>query len=169
MAYLSQRNNDFNPDGACNVTSIAMCLKYLGINRKTSVGQFEDELYDYCESKGLSRHDPYDLQRLAEAYGAQDEFRESATLNQIKSHLAIGNPVVIHGYFTDFGHIVAVNGYNDDGLYVHDPYGEWFLSGYKLNNPYGGEGGPGENIFYSNELITQTCDHDGIWAHFLAK
>ena len=45
VPYKSQRDNSNNPDGACNVTCMSMCLEFLKIPRRRSSGQFEDELY----------------------------------------------------------------------------------------------------------------------------
>jgi hypothetical protein len=168
MRYRSQRNNELNPDGSCNVTSFAMCLDFLGAKRKESEGQFEDELYRYCENHDLCRHTPEGLKSLAEAYGVKDDFHSDADIEQIKAHLRLGLPAVLQGYFTGFGHVVALNGCNDDGFWVYDPYGEWNIWGYTRNSIWG-EDGPGDNIFYSDRLIQDTCDRDGIWAHLLSK
>ncbi len=169
IPYKSQRDNVLNPDGACNVTSIAMCLRYLNAARKESAGQFEDELYNYASRKGYSRHNPFDLAKIVQDYGMRDEFRTDATIEQLRSWLADGNPAVIHGYFTDFGHIVAVTGYNELGFFVHDPYGEWFWWGYDLNDPDGNDS-KGESLHYSYTMIERLCIPDGnFWVHFISK
>ncbi|MGV0028673.1 C39 family peptidase [Phormidesmis priestleyi] len=134
VPYLSQRDNIQNADGSCNVTSIAMCLMYLGVKQKNPQKQFEDELQDWLEARGLKRHDALALKQAAEAYGCQDNHTQTATLDQVKQWLDKGNPVVIHGHFTQVGHIVCGVGYNDKGLIIHDPYGEWYQEGYDRNN-----------------------------------
>lgn len=164
VPYKSQLDNEENPTGSCNVTSIAMCLDYLGARRRTNDGQFEDELYRYCENNGLSRHSPQDLAYLVQIYGCRDTFRADATIEQVKEWLSDGNPVVIHGYFTDFGHIVCLAGYDAKSFLVHDPYGEWTAYGYKK----GGDRGKYQN--YSYDMIRQLCIPDGnFWAHFISK
>jgi uncharacterized protein YvpB len=169
VPYKSQRDNVLNPDGACNVTSIAMCLRFLGATPKRSEIQFEDELYNHAIQKGYSRHSPYDLAKIVQDYGFRDDFRTNATIEQVRNWLADGNPVVIHGYFTDFGHIVAVAGYDERGFFVHDPYGEWFGWGYDLNEP-GRNDRKGEYIHYSYTMIERLCIPDGnFWAHFISK
>jgi uncharacterized protein YvpB len=163
VPYQSQLDNWFNPTGSCNVTSLAMCLQYLGASRRDNIGQFEDELYEYAINEGLSRHNPYDLARIVRDYGCQDEFRENATIEQVKDWLADGNPVVVHGYFTSFGHIVVLVGYDDDGFFVHDPYGEWFPGGYRTDLD-------GAYLHYSYRLIRRLCIPDGsFWVHFISK
>ena len=118
--------NFYNPTGACNVTSMAMCLQFIGKPRRDNVGQFEDELYEYTLNKGLNRWSPYDLAKLVVDYGAKDTFKDNAVIEEVQDWLTDGKPVVIHGYFTSFGHIMPVVGYDETGLYVNDPYGEWF-------------------------------------------
>lgn len=169
VPYKSQRDNVFNPNGACNVTSIAMCLQFLGGTPKQSSVQFEDELYNYALQKGYSRHDPYNLARIVQDYGFRDDFRTDATIDQLRNWLADGNPAVMHGYFTDFGHIVVVTGYDERGFFIHDPYGEWFWWGYDLNEP-GGNNRKGESIHYSYTMIERLCIPDGnFWVHFISK
>jgi uncharacterized protein YvpB len=169
VPYKSQRDNFNNPDGSCNVTSITMCLEFLGIPRKTSAGQFEDELYEYAINNSLSRHSPQDLAIIAREYGAKDAFTTQATIDKVKQWLAAGNPAVTHGYFTSFGHIIVFVGYDDKGFIVHDPYGEWYADGYDRNAP-GSNNTKGKFLNYSYNLIERTCCTDGqFWVHFISK
>jgi uncharacterized protein YvpB len=169
IPYKSQRDNEENPDGACNVTSLAMCLEYLGTKRRTRAGQFEDELYQYAIRQGLSRHDPHDLAVIVERYGCRDDFRTHATIEQVQDWLADGKPAVIHGYFTSFGHIVVLTGFDEKGFLVHDPYGEWTSTGYDRNVP-GYKNEKGKYIHYSYRLIRALCIPDGsFWVHFISK
>ncbi len=163
VPFKSQMDNWYNPTGSCNVTSIAMCLEYLKTPRRKTTGQFEDELYEYALSRGYSRWSPYDLAKIVRDYGRRDEFKVTATIEEVKNWVANGNPSVIHGYFTSFGHILVVVGYDDDGFFVHDPYGEWFESGYRTDLS-------GAYLHYSYRLIRRVCMPDGdFWAHFISK
>jgi uncharacterized protein YvpB len=163
VPYRSQMDNFYNPTGACNVTSLAMCLDFLRIPRRKRTGQFEDELYEYAIAKGYSRWDPYDLAKIVKDYGAQDFFTESSTIEDIQDWLASGNPAVMHGYFTSFGHIIVAVGYDSDGFFVHDPYGEWFESGYDNE-------ASGAYLYYSYRLIRRVCMPDGkFWVHYISK
>lgn len=170
VPYKSQLDNQENPTGSCNVTSIAMVLEFYGVKKRTGAGQLEDELYRELERRGWSRHQPQDLQAIANEYGkpgVKDEFTTAASLDEIRAHLAAGNPVVVHGYFTAFGHIVVLVGYNSNGFLVHDPYGEWTPGGYIRNWD---KPDAGKYIEYSNSLICDTCLPDGgAWAHFFKK
>jgi GH24 family phage-related lysozyme (muramidase) len=168
VPYFSQLDNRYNPTGSCNVTSVAMCLCYLGMPRPNGV-QLEDELYQKLEALGRSRHDPYQLKYLIETYpGYKDIFRENGTFQSIKTSINAGNPVIIHGYFTTFGHIIVIRGYDEKGFIVNDPNGEWFSSGYDTSRR-------GEGLHYSYNLIARTCSPESvndprhIWFHTVFK
>ena len=168
IPYKSQTDNEFNPGGSCNVTSIAMCLEFFKAQRRTSVGQFEDEIYDYAINMGYSRHSPGDLAQVVRDYGCRDKFIENGTIEGVKRWLAEGKPVVTHGYFTSFGHIIVLVGYDQNGFIVHDPYGEWFSWGYDRNDERNNE--KGKYLHYSFGLIERTCMPDGdFWVHFISK
>ncbi len=164
VPYFSQLDNQYNPTGSCNVTCVAMCLVYLGMPKPPG-SQLEDELYVKLERMGKSRHNPYDLQYLINSYpGYKDIFRENGSFSDIKTSIDAGNPVIIHGYFTRFGHIIVIRGYNEKGFIVNDPYGEWYSTGY--DNSASGEG-----LTYSYGLVARTCspespsDPRNIWYH----
>lgn len=163
VPYLSQLDNGSNPTGSCNVTSVAMCLLWGGATPRNKNVQLEDELYAYMESRGLSRHSPQDLATVVRDYGLSDNFTATASIDAVKGHLNEGNPCITHGYFTDFGHIIVLVGYDQRGFLVHDPYGEWFSTGYRTDLS-------GEYLHYSYELIKRTCIPDGLfWVHFISK
>jgi uncharacterized protein YvpB len=165
VPFMSQLDNYYNPTGSCNVTSIAMCLEYLNTPRKMSDAyrQFEDELYRWCLQRGYSRHSPEDLARVVRDYGRRDEFTVWGTIERCQEHLRGGNPCVIHGYFTSFGHIIVLVGYDSKGFIVHDPYGEWFWNGYRTDLS-------GAYLHYSYNLIRRTCIPDGqFWVHYISS
>lgn len=184
VTHHSQLNNNKNPRGACNVTCVAMILNYYGVDSRTEAEiqqgvQREDILYQktlewdkWNNFTGLykSRHKPHFLIRLLHEWGdkygngaLQDSyFTKAATEEEIKQHLAKGNPVIVHGYFTA-GHIIVVKGYDDTTRewICNDPYGKWL--GYK-----GGydNAASGDSVRYTYEDFYRVCDIDGIWCHF---
>jgi Peptidase_C39 like family len=165
VPYKSQLDNELNPRGACNVTCFAMVMKYFGLRGDWSVGQLEDELYHYMERVGLSRHDPGDLAQMAKVYGLRNDLTLNGSLYDLRKAIAEGRPCIIHGYFTSFGHIIVVRGYDRKGFFVNDPFGEWMSDGYR-------EDLSGENLHYSNNLIRRTSTPEGnnyLWLHRLAK
>jgi hypothetical protein len=167
VPYRSQLDNRLNPLGACNVTSVGMCLDYFRAPRKPTYekrfAQIDDELYQVMEDTKQSRHHPEHLSRLIRDYGVKNEFTVKGTIERCQRHLAAGNPCIIHGYFTKFGHIIVLVGYDEKGFFVHDPYGEWFSTGYRTDLS-------GENLHYSYGLIRRTCMHDNdFWVHYVSK
>lgn len=165
VPYKSQLDNWHNPSGSCNVTSLAMCLEFLKADRnpryKNRFQQFEDELYQYALDHKLSRHSPADLAKIVSAYGRRDLYTEFATIQNVQDWIEGGNPAITHGYFTTFGHILVIVGFDKAGFIVHDPYGEWFPDGYRTDLS-------GANLHYSYDLIKRTCIPDGkFWVHFI--
>jgi uncharacterized protein YvpB len=98
-------------------------------------------------------------------YGLDVDLTLRGSLVDIRRSIAQGRPCIVHGYFTDFGHIIVVRGYDERGFYVNDPFGEWFDSGYRNDLP-------GGNLHYSNRLIQSKCSPEGsnyVWLHRIAK
>jgi hypothetical protein len=166
--YKSQLDNMYNPTGSCNVTSQAMGLCWGGVPRTLNGNQLEDELYNFLIDNGYSRHYPYDLARgtneFRQKYFSDNKtcvvLKTNATWEEIEKHIKSGKPCVVHGWFTNSGHIVTIVGVTDSGWIVNDPYGEWFYWGYDTNKT-------GEQVEYSKTLINETCGPDGtIWCHF---
>lgn len=164
VPHLSQLDNEQNPYGSCNVTSVAMCLKFLYPERNFSCPpgqQLEDHLQNVLAQNGWSRHDPYDLQKLIRFFGIPDDFRPDALWSNAKAWLTIGKPLIVHGYFTQSGHIIVIRGFSDDGWIVNDPYGEWWDSGYDTH-------ASGENLVYSYAMMERVCGSNGdLWLHFV--
>lgn len=136
-----------------------MVLQYYG----TQV--LPDTLYRWLINKGLSRHSGYDLAYCFNQFTDQavNRFTQSGSLESIRRNIDNGNPVIIHGYFTSFGHIIVVTGYDKDGFIVNDPNGEWFSSGYRTDLS-------GKGLHYSNGLIERTCAYDGnLWQHNITR
>lgn len=164
VPYLPQLDNALNRYGACNVTSVAMCMASFGHPIRNASGvQLEDELYQYCENHGLSRHKGEDLAELVKAYGYKDTFTRRANWSDVKAWLAAGNPCIVHGWLTQSGHIIVLIGYNEKGWIVNDPFGEYFSYGYDTSRS-------GAGLTYSYGLMERLCSADGeLWIHFVSQ
>jgi len=164
VPYLSQLDNATDAYGTCNVTCVAMCMAYYGYPIRNAEGeQLEDELNRYCYSNGLDRHSPTDLKKILEVYGYKDDFQFKGKWAAAKTHLLSGHPLIVHGYFTRGGHIIAIAGFNEKGWVVNDPYGEWFQSGYDTSRS-------GAKLTYSYGMMDRLCSPDGdLWLHFVKK
>jgi uncharacterized protein YvpB len=164
VPHKGQLDNALNPKGACNVTCFAMAMTYFQLPGKTNAVQLEDELYRYMTANRLSRHEPEDLAKMAKAYGLRSDFTTRGTLQDMRRAISLGQPCIIHGYFTSFGHIILVKGYDERGFIVNDPFGEWTSKGYRKGNF-------GDGLHYSNNLIQSKCSPEGkdyLWLHRLA-
>lgn len=167
VPYFDQLDNSENPYGSCNVTSVSMCLAYLGATRKNANKRFPDELQDYCAANGLDRHEPDALAKIIQSYGYKDTFKTTASFEDVKGWLIQGNPVVVHGYFTPSGHVVAIIGYTPQGFIVNDPYGELM---YAPPNSYYNIYASGAGLLYSYSLIYNTsCTDNQFWVHFISR
>lgn len=140
LKHRIQLDNSLYPTGSCNTTSVAMVVEFLtNFSRVPSTidnqpyGQFEDKLLAYCDLVGLSRHEHDHLRELLELCGVVDDLRLDGTAKQIRAHIDKGFPCISAGFYTSFGHIVVISGYNDRGFVIHDPYGEWCAEGYLRN------------------------------------
>jgi hypothetical protein len=164
VPFLSQLDNVERPYGSCNVTSVAMCLRFLYPNRNFGCPprvQLEDYLFRLLQQYGRSRHNPYDLEWLIKFFKVPTDFRPDARWGDAKKHLNSGKPLIAHGWFTASGHVIVIRGYDDSGWWVNDPYGEWFPNGYDTSRS-------GENLHYSNRLMQRCCGVDGdLWLHFV--
>jgi uncharacterized protein YvpB len=163
VPHFSQLNNVYHPEGTCNLTCAAMCLYYHGVRAKKKGVQLEDELFEYVYDNKLSRHSAEHIAKVIRAFGCQDKFTWNGTIAEIEQSIDAGNPCIIHGMFTRSGHIIVVRGYDDAGLFVNDPYGEFWDTGYDT-------GVSGEKLHYSHGLIQRTCAYDGeFWVHSVSK
>jgi predicted double-glycine peptidase len=140
-----------------------MVLLFHGVKPRKPQLQFEDELFEYVYDNKLSRHSPEDIAKVIRAFGCKDKLTYDATIEEVRQSIDEGNPCIIHGMFTREGHIVVVRGYNEEGLFVNDPNGEYYRTGYDTR-------ASGACLHYSNGLILETCAFDGqFWVHSVSK
>lgn len=118
----------------CGVTSLAGALTYLGIKNPLPTMQFEDALEKIRRQYNL----PAKLSSGAETWEALIAFGKhfnvdpkyvdgalnDARINSIKAALDRGASVVLGSNVNGLGHIVRIQGYDDTGFFIDDPYGD---------------------------------------------
>jgi hypothetical protein len=173
VPYHSQRDNEYNPNGTCNVTALAMAMLFRLCEPKDPSKQLEDELYelimseegqtyfrDHYEWAAVQHINPNNVHGMltwaSDQYGCNFVFTLDAKDTDILDHLRNG-PVIVSGRFTGSGHIVLVVGCTTGGdLIVHDPYGDWmrgYSSGRKSPYDYIGTRYPGDYRVYPAEEV----------------
>lgn len=154
VPYFSQEDNETEPWRTCGPTSAAMCLKYFNVPDLGSFPQYEDDVKARFDRLGIDHGTPDGIRRLLEGLGLRDDLTLKASLSDITRSLDSGEICILHGYWTESGHILVIRGYNDNGdFFVNDPAGEWFYSGYSKNSPVSPDN-KGENKLYSRKLIS---------------
>ena len=125
VPYFYQYYNTMNPDGSCQNTSLAMALKYYGapvtpdqLSYRYGVGA--------AAAGGLTTiRDNFNSEASRFGIRMRDRTYANGSVAQLRQLAASGKPVIVQGYFTNFGHVVVVIGYDGTNYYVHDPAGLW--------------------------------------------
>lgn len=177
VPHYNQRNNVGNEvvygDQMCNVTSLAMCAAFFGATPDAPFTQLEDQISNHFIDSGLSHYSPGDME-----YGyntlfkrSKDKFYESYTIPQIVTAIRGRKPCIIHGYFTNGGHIVVVIGFDEERkeLCLNDPYGKWTPNGYVRHDTTNQNDTEGRNVWVPYETINRLCNDGGIWTHVISK
>ncbi|MBP6837377.1 MAG: peptidoglycan-binding protein [Kofleriaceae bacterium] len=137
VVYANQRDNQATLHGArieapsgtmCNLTSLAMCLQYLGIPNPHPAMQYEDALERVRQERGFAaRTDPKGWSAVARALGAEVDMLSWGGARDrtwwtgtVGAALAAGRSVMC----SITGHIVRVQAVQADGVVVDDPYGK---------------------------------------------
>jgi uncharacterized protein YvpB len=132
VPYFYQYSNTLEPARTCNITSVAMVAKYLGLNVTP------DQVY---RKVGGPVFTGPDMVWVAERLGLKGTHSQTANIERIKSQIDAGRPVIVQGWFTESGHILVITGYDSKGWIVNDPAGLWsscFKCGYALRNASNG-------------------------------
>jgi len=172
VPYYYQYSNAYNPAGSCQNTSIAIVFNYFSEfeQKLKSIGPKSPDYFSnkWGTSKAQSVSGFEDLfNREASLYGlsVRDKGTMRARISDLRSVAASGVPSVVHGYFTGFGHILVVLGFDGEYYYCHDPAGKWSqefkFGGYSTTNPV-----EGMYIAYRKAAFEQAVSPDGfVWIH----
>lgn len=145
VPYFYQYGNSLFPSATCQNTSIAMVLASYGWSG------VPDDLTaewgkDYAQTvPGLA--ELFNTEAADAGIPARLVGHTDGELADVHALLDRGLPVIVHGYFTGFGHVMVVLGRDGGGYWVNDPAGTWnqrFGGGY----PGGWEPTAGDGIYY---------------------
>ena len=154
VPYYSQYDNVYEPDATCGLTSAAMVISYFKA-RKVS----PDSLYQrYGKAMGAT---PEGQMAIYKDFGLYATATRKGSRASIINHLRQNRIVVIHGWFTESGHIMPLINNANDGFVANDPAGVWkkcARCGYTSNTL-----GAGVKYLYS-DLNSSVLSYDGdIW------
>ena len=100
---------------------------------------------------GIDRGSPDGIRRLLEGLGLRDNVTVKRSLSDITRSLDSGEICILHGFWTNAGHILVIRGYKDKGdFFVKDPAGEWFYDGYRKKSQFSPDR-KGKNKVYSRK------------------
>ncbi len=133
LPYYNQYDNKNYGWATCQNTSIAMVLSHYEytIHPDTIFNRWGKDI----------AQSPSGLNAVYKSYSSISDIQTytNATPEQLKSALNQGHIVIVHGYFTEYGHVLVVKSFDGFFYYVNDPAGIWggcFKCGY--NNAYNG-------------------------------
>jgi hypothetical protein len=148
VPYFWQEANTNEPGRTCNLTSLAMVMRYWGKNVTP------DELYSKAGGPVFTGSG---VASVAKSYGLKAVYSEKGSAQEIKKHLDRGVPVILQGWFTESGHFIVIVGYDKTGWICNDPEGRWsqaFKGGYSAVN-----GSAGEGVRYGYKAVEESaCD-----------
>tara|TARA_B100000212_G_scaffold312262_1_gene264462 strand:- start:847 stop:1665 length:819 start_codon:yes stop_codon:yes gene_type:complete len=163
VPYYNQYNNINYPSSTCQNTSIAMVLSYFESNI------IPDSIFykwgkDYAQS-------PYGLNAVYTSYSSKSKISTytSASPEDLISALNSGYIAIVHGYFTSYGHVIVVRGYDGENYYVNDPAGKWpecFKCGYS-NASFNGVTSYSKNSFESAVFTSDGYSYLPGWIHLI--
>jgi len=168
VPYFYQYANDLYPGSTCQNTSVAMLLAWYGWG-----GEPDDITALWGKAYA---QDPVGLAEVFNSYAAQMGIPQrllahtDGTVADVRALLAQGRPVIVHGYFTAYGHVLVTLAYDGSAYIVNDPAGRWseqFQGGY----PFADDPNVGHAIAYEAspfEAAIATSDGQSflpVWYH----
>jgi len=153
VKYNNQRDSIIKEDGEqieksyggmCNLTSLSMVLQYLGIPNPHPDMQYEDALEKIRQDNNFGSRLGRGWEQVAKKLGAEVNFildrgntdakPKNWWLSKVKAKMNEGYGIMM----SIRGHIIRLQGINDSGIVVDDPYGKLDLQDRLNNNQNGG-------------------------------
>lgn len=165
VPYFYQYSNSINPGGSCQNTSMAMLLKYYGATGITPDIISND--YGTSQAQTVSGFNTV-CNAEAQSYGLTGSCvsTSTGTFSALQNLLSQGKPVVVHGYFTAYGHVMVILSYTGTEYICNDPAGEWSQQ-YQYGGYSGTNATEGIQIHYAASAFEDAIGPSGdIWYHY---
>ncbi|MBE0379871.1 C39 family peptidase [Pseudoalteromonas prydzensis] len=168
VPYYKQLNNYYDPYGTCSVTSLAMVTDMAGFTDPTVNGRTPDYLYE--ELGGVLQTVPaleWGYNEMARRVGSSKraDSKTNGTITELRNAVNAGKVAIVHGWFTNPGHIMVVTGFDGTHYTVNDPFGQWNLQKWgSYNSDVSGKGlrYPKAAFEYA---INDNGTGDDLWVH----
>ena len=170
IPYFNQYYNEFYGHATCQNTSIAMVLSYYEKSYYLE-NIHPDTIY---RSWGRSyAQSPSGLNAVYSSYAQNSQIitYTNATPEQLIKALEAGYVAIVHGYFTGYGHVLVVRGYENERYYVNDPAGRWaecFKCGYNSINDLGGVTSYSKESFEAAVFTSDGYNFLPGWVHLIS-
>lgn len=168
VPYYFQLNNYYDPYGTCSVTSLAMVTDMHGFTNPNVTGNTPDYLYE--ELGGVLQTVPalangYNTMAIRAGSPKRADSKTNGTFAELHQALAEGKVAIVHGWFTNPGHIMVVTDYDGTHYTVNDPFGRWNEQKWGSYNTYVS----GEGQKYSKAAFEYAINDNGqgndLWLH----
>jgi uncharacterized protein YvpB len=171
VPYFCQLNNAYEPWSTCNNTALAMVISYFG---KKSIDGSSSNLPDQIYRRFGKANSIHAIRAVAQELGYKVETKVPGTIDEVKEAIDGGSPVIVGGDFTgSVGHFVVITGYDETGVWVHDPAGQWDQTTVSPGNGYGyntcDRGVTGKDRHYSYRAMKLAGGAAGLYLDILKK
>ena len=166
IPYYNQYYNQFYGYATCQNTSIAMALSHYEETIHPDI-IYKTWGKDYAQS-------PSGLNAVYSSYSYNSKIKThtNASPEQLINALQNGYTVIVHGYFTNYGHVLVVRGFKDNKYYVNDPAGKWdecFKCGYNNTNDLGGVTTYSKDAFEAAVFTSDGYNYLPGWIHLVSE
>ena len=165
IPYYNQYDNINYPYSTCQNTSIAMVLSHF------QYSIHPDEIFSRW-GKDMAQS-PSGLNHVYNMYSATSTLNTytNASPEDLTNALDQGYIAIVHGYFTAYGHVIVVRGYDNQHYYVNDPAGKWdgcFKCGYTTAD-YNGVTKYGKKAFENAVFTSNGSSYLPGWIHLIKE
>ena len=166
VMYFSQRDNAAQAHRTCNTASCWMGALYMKTSLWQECGEDQNADLNFYLPKVETYGDTTDHNaqtRALDGMGVKSAWHTTLTMGDVKKEIDAGRPVVMGVLHKGpassprgGGHMILAVGYDDKGMFIHDPYGDMDL----VNGGYPGST-DGSFRHYSNKNLGARFEVDG--------